>query len=177
MSIRRRDEMGVSKRRTEWRPRHVRWQSGSHGRAAIGDLVKRLRMARAMNGVMIKDLESERRVLAVDLRHVLSALGARALASEWRVREVWAEGDAKPDLEAFDGSELISGQRLVALAQNVSQIIDGEFRAFESGQRLPWVVVEAVDSTYYAVRSEDPSVLAPVRSAFHDVTDYEHPVA
>ena len=68
-----------------------------------------------MTGVMIKDLESERRVLAVDLRHVLSALGARALASEWRVREVWAEGDAKHELEAFDGSELISGQRLAAI--------------------------------------------------------------
>jgi hypothetical protein len=130
-----------------------------------------------MNGVIIKDLESERRVLTVDLRHVLSALGTRVLASEWRVREVWAEGDAKTELEAFDGSDLISGQRLAALAQNVSQIIDGEFSAFESGQRLPWVVVEAVDSTYYAVRSEDPSVLAPIRSAFHDVTDYEHPVA
>jgi len=126
---------------------------------------------------MIKDLEAARNVLAVDLRHLLSALGPRALASEWRVREVWAEGDAKPQLEAFDGSELIAGQRLAALAQDVSQIIDGEFSAFESGQAAPWVIVEAVDSTYYAVRSDDPSVLAQVRSAFQDVTDYEHPVA
>jgi len=130
-----------------------------------------------MNGVMIRDLEADRRVLAVDLRHVLSALGPRVLASEWRVREVWAEGDAKPHLEAFDGSELIAGQRLAALAQDASQIIDGEFSAFEPGKSTPWVVVEAVDSTYYAVRSDDSSVLAQVRSAFHDVTDYEHPVA
>ena len=130
-----------------------------------------------MTGVMIKDLEPDRRVLAVDLRHVLSALGSRALASEWRVREVWAEGNAKPQLETFDGSELIAGQRLATLADGVSQIIDGEFSAFERGQSEPWVVVEAVDSTYYAVRSDDSSVLAQVRSAFHDVIDYEHPVA
>jgi len=126
---------------------------------------------------MIKDLETGRNVLAVDLRHVLSALGPRALASEWRVREVWAEGDAKPQLEAFDESELIAGQRLAALAQDVSQIIDGEFIAFESGHSEPWVVLEAVDSSYYAVRSDDSSVLERVRSAFHDVTDYEHPVS
>ena len=130
-----------------------------------------------MNGVMIKDLMPDRRVLAVDLRHVLSVLSPRAVASEWRVREVWAEGDAKPRLEALDGSELIAGQRLAALALDVSQIIDGEFSAFDPGRNAPWVVIEAVDSTYYAVRSDDSSVLAQVRSAFHDVTDYEHPVA
>jgi len=128
-----------------------------------------------MNGVMIKDLESERRVLAVDLRHVLSTLGPRALASDWQVREVWAEGDSKAELEAFDGRQSVPGSRLAALAQNVSQVIDGEFSAFESGQKVPWVVVEAVDSTYYAVRSDDSAVLAQIRSAFHDVTDYEHP--
>jgi hypothetical protein len=125
---------------------------------------------------MIKDLETERNVLAVDLRHVMSALGPRALLSEWRVREVWAEGDAKSHLEAFDGSELVVGQRLAALAQATSQIIDGEFSAFEPGESAPWVIIEAVDSTYYTVRSEDSSVLAQVRGAFHDVTDYEHPM-
>src|SRR5260221_8174673 len=129
----------------------------------------------AMNGVMIKALEAERRVLAVDLRHVLSTLGPRALASDWQVREVWAEGDSKAELEAFDGRKLVPGALLAALAQNVSQIIDGEFSAFESGHNVPWVVVEAVDSTYYAVRSDDSAILAQVRNAFHDVTDYEHP--
>src|SRR5882762_9693058 len=122
-----------------------------------------------MKAVRISDMESQRRVLAVDLRHVLSALGTRALASEWRLRAVWAEGEAKQELEAFDGRELISGGLLAALAQKVSQIIDGEFSAFESGERLPWVVVEAVDSAYYTVRSNDASVLAQIRSTFHDV--------
>lgn len=126
---------------------------------------------------MIKDLEAERPVLAVDLRHILSALGPRALTSEWRVREVWAEGDAKPQLEALDERERVAGQRLAALAQDVSQIIDGEFTAFEPGHGTPWVVVEAVDSAYYTVRSNDSSILARVRTAFTDVTDYEHPVA
>jgi hypothetical protein len=128
-----------------------------------------------MKGVMIRDLEVERKVLAVDLRHVLSTLGRRALGSDWRVREVWAEGDSKAELESFDGSELVPGSRLATLAQNAYQIIDGEFTAFESGQDVPWVVVEAVDSAYYAVRSHEPAILAQFRSAFHEVTDYEHP--
>jgi hypothetical protein len=128
-----------------------------------------------MKGVMIKDLAPERRVLAVDLRHVLTTLGPRALGSDWQVCGVWAEGDSKAELEAFDGRQFVPGSRLATLAQNVSQIIDGEFIAFESGQGVPWVVVEAVDSTYYAVRSDEPAILAQIRSAFREVTDYEHP--
>ena len=129
-----------------------------------------------MNAVMIKDLKSTR-VLAVDLRHVLAALGPRALASDWRVCEVWAEGDAKPEFRAFDGSQLVPGRGLATLADRVTQIIDGEFSAYELGNASAWVVVEAVDSFYYTVRSEDSGVLAQIRGAFHDVTDYEHPVA
>ncbi len=130
-----------------------------------------------MNGIMIKDLEPNRNALAVDLRHVLSALGSRALNSEWRVLEVWAEGTAQSEFESFDGSELISGQRLATLACNVRQVIDGEFSAFEHGNKSPWVVIEAVDSTYYTVRSDEATILAKVRSAFVDVADYEHPAS
>jgi hypothetical protein len=128
-----------------------------------------------MNAVKIRDLESGRNVLAVDLRHVFSALGSRALDSEWRVRGVWAEGAAEAELNAFDGNELVSGQRLATLAQNVIQVIDGEFSAFDPGNKVPWVIVEAVDSSYYTVRSDDTNVLAKIRSAFGDVADYAHP--
>src|SRR5262245_24059119 len=108
---------------------------------------------------MICDMEQNRGFLAVDLRHVLAALGEHALSSDWRVRDVWATGNATPELESLDETQVISGQRLSELAQNVDQIIDGVLSAFERGCSLPWVVVEAVDSSFYAVHSNDATGL------------------
>lgn len=130
-----------------------------------------------MKAVMIRDMEPQGRFLAVDLRHVLSAFGQRALASEWRVRDVWATGDATPELESLDEQQVIRGVRLAQLAQNVVQIIDGVFSAYELGSASPWVIVEACDSSYYAVHSVEPSVLDQIRQAFHEVAPYEYEVA
>jgi len=129
-----------------------------------------------MPAVRIHDLQPDRRVLAVDLRHVISVLGDRALLSFWRVRDVWATGDATEELEALDEGAAISGRRLLELSQRVVQIIDGVFSAFESDSPLPWVVVEARDSSFYAVHSDEDSVLAAVRHSFHSVVSHEYPV-
>jgi hypothetical protein len=130
-----------------------------------------------MKTVLIDDMRSDIHVLAVDLRHVLVALGDRATNSKWRVRDVWATGDDSAEqLQSLEGATAVTGQRLRELAQDVTQVIDGVFSGFESGSVEPWVVVEAVDSSYYLVRSDDPSVLDLIRSTFHHVTDYEQPV-
>jgi hypothetical protein len=130
-----------------------------------------------MKTVLIDDMRSDIHVLAVDLRHVLAALGERATNSQWRVRDVWATGeDSAEELQSFDDTTTVSGQRLLQLADDVIQVIDGAFSAFESGSVEPWVVVEAVDSSYYLVRSDDASVLDTIRSTFHHVSDYEQPV-
>lgn len=89
---------------------------------------------------------------------------------------VWAEGDYKATLEAIDEDDPVLGQNLIRMANNVSQIIDGKFTAFESGCSDPWVIVEAVDSSFYTVRSNDTSVLAKIRTAFRDVSDYQQPM-
>jgi len=99
-----------------------------------------------MEAVMIRDAEPQGRFLAVDLRHILAALGQRALRSEWRVRDVWASGNASPDLENLDERRLVSGQRLADLAQNVVQIMDGTFKAYDPEDISPWIIVEARDS-------------------------------
>jgi hypothetical protein len=108
---------------------------------------------------------------------VLAALGERGTNSEWRVRDVWATGDdaSAAELGSLDGTIAVTGQRLRELAEDVTQVIDGVFSAFESGSVEPWVVVEAVDSSYYLVRSDDPSVLDVIRNTFHHVSDFEQP--
>jgi hypothetical protein len=126
-----------------------------------------------MKTVLIDDMRSDIRALAVDLRQVLAALGDRAVASEWRVQDVWATGDSAEVLGSFDGSLAISGDRLRELADGAHQVIDGVFTGVDAGCSDPWVIIEAVDSSYYLVRSDDVVVLEAVRSAFRSVRDYE----
>ena len=126
-----------------------------------------------MKAVKIRDMQPGRRMLAVDLRHVLDALGARVSASSWRVRDVWALGDAAPELEALDEQQAVSGARLRELAQGVYQVIDGVFSGSDPGTSSRWVVVQALDSSYYVVHSDESAVLDTIRHAFHDVSDAE----
>lgn len=130
-----------------------------------------------MQAVMIRDMVAGGGYLAVDLRHVLDALGGRALDSLWRIDGLWATDDTEAkELERL--SELqqpIPGRALKTAADRVVQVIDGEFAAFEPGRDEPWVTVEAVDSTYYTVRANDPAILKAIRDCFRDVSDYEHP--
>jgi hypothetical protein len=129
-----------------------------------------------MKAVKIEDMQIGRNFLAVDLRHILTALGERAITSDWRVRDVWATGNSEKQLASLDEQQTISGLVLKELADNVVQIIDGVFSAFERGHSQPWVVVEAVDSSFYTVHSDEPLVLDNIRNKFQQVTNYDQPV-
>jgi len=86
-----------------------------------------------MQGVKIRDMRADGGCLAVDLRHVLDALGSRVAVSTWRVHGVWALGDAAEALEVLDEEHAISGAQLIQLAQGVYQVIDGVFAGSEHG--------------------------------------------
>jgi hypothetical protein len=129
-----------------------------------------------MPAVMISDMMPDQRFLAVDLRHVLQCLGSRALASEWRVRDVWATGDSASALEGIEAKSTIPGAALNDLAHKVSQVIDGVFTGSDPGSATAWVVIEAVDSTYYVVSSPESAVINSIRCTFRDVSDYDQPL-
>ena len=130
-----------------------------------------------MQALRIHDMEPGGRFLAVDLRHVLDALGDRGLDSSWQIDGLWAtpETEVNPLERLANQQEPVPGRALKDAANNVDQVIDGEFLAFEPAQDHPWVIVEAVDSSYYTVRSKDLAVLWSIRDHFRDVSDYEHP--
>jgi hypothetical protein len=130
-----------------------------------------------MRAVRIHDMEPGGRFLAVDLRDVLDCLGERALESSWQIDGLWTipESEANPLERLANRQEPVPGRALKEAANNVGQVIDGEFVAFDPGQDKPWVIVEAVDSSYYTVRSREPPVLSSIRDRFHDVSDYDHP--
>jgi hypothetical protein len=50
-------------------------------------------------------------------------------------------------------------------------VIDGEFEAYASGAVEPWLVVKAIDSSWFEVWSDDPDVVARVRKNFREVSD------
>jgi len=130
-----------------------------------------------MKGIVIRDMVNQD-YLAVDLRHVLDLLGERAINSQWQALEIWAteKGDtgAARELEELAESHIpIAGNRLHRIANNLVQVIDGEFRAFEHGESSPWVIIRAIDSSYYEVFSPQKKVLSTVRGAFSDVSDCE----
>ena len=117
-------------------------------------------------------------MLAVDLRHVLKALGPRTFDYFWQVsaetsfnEPLFATGHKADELEQLSTSGTrIPGPAMLDLAENVTQVIWGEFRAFEEVAAIePCVIVRAVDSTFYEVISNDPAVHDSLKRAFRDV--------
>jgi hypothetical protein len=56
------------------------------------------------------------------------------------------------------------------LSRSIMQVIWGEFRAYEDVHvSKAWVVIRAIDSSFYEVASNDPAVHDAIRGAFRDV--------
>ena len=128
-----------------------------------------------MQGIRIRDLDEDN-YLVFDLKEVLSALGQRALKSEWRcsVEEFLSSEDDYASLEsAYNSGRRIAGNELYGMAERTHQVIYGVFEAFEPGGEAPWVRVEAVDSSFCEVFSLDRKVLAAVSTAFNTVERVE----
>jgi hypothetical protein len=118
--------------------------------------------------------------IVIDLRHVLVTLGTRAYESSWEVDGVQSQdeplmvvGDTVAGrLEALAQTNTrITGEELTKLAGSITQIIWGEFRAYDIGCERPWVVVRAFDSSWYEVTSDETAVIRQIESAFLDVRE------
>jgi hypothetical protein len=103
----------------------------------------------------------------------------RAIRVAWnldpgpRLRGVEAmPGEAAAALEAIsDSTNSVDGPTFVALAQRTTQIVGGEFRAYDEGNEEPWIVVRAVDSSPYDLESNDRELLERIRRSFRMVDD------
>jgi hypothetical protein len=125
--------------------------------------------------------------LALDLRDLVDLLAPRSLEATWTVSPVGLrdrrDGTASEEfmmtgpgevgqdkLEQFAASgSSVSGAMLSKAAHEAHQVIWGEFTATLPEQADPWVVIRAIDSTFYEVTSSDESVLGAIRAAFRDV--------
>lgn len=139
-----------------------------------------------MTALRVYDLKGH--VLALDLRDLLRLLAPRSLEARWVVSTVksskpgheWFEatgegGERLEGLAQDDGQ--LSGSELAALAEDTRQVIWGEFVGSVPTQPdKPWVIIRAVDSTFYEIVSEDEAVLDKVSSTYKDVRTGEAPI-
>lgn len=112
--------------------------------------------------------------LAFDLRDILAVLQPRAGNAEWEVyhadEEFWVTGEDTRAIEALVGSgERVPGKTLSSLANEIHQVIWGEFRAFDGAAAKPWVIVRAIDSSYFEIETDDDALAALVQQHFNVV--------
>ncbi|MDQ0455045.1 hypothetical protein [Rhizobium paknamense] len=126
--------------------------------------------------------------LAIQLMDVLRLLAPRSLQATWVISSVksskpgleWFEatGEGGEQLEALAANNAcLSGSDLACLAENTRQVIWGEFTARNSEQPgNPWVIIRAVDSTFYEIETDDETVLTTITSSYKDIRIGEPPV-
>ncbi|KYG99168.1 hypothetical protein [Bradyrhizobium sp. DOA1] len=124
--------------------------------------------------------------LALDLRDLLDLLAPRSREANWTVSTVrlhhpvlgsidefmvTGPGDQGEDqLEQFAADGLsVSGAELADAAHVTRQVIWGQFTATLPEQRDAWVVIRAIDSTFYEITSSDEAVLNAIQSTYMDV--------
>lgn len=139
-----------------------------------------------MTALRVYDLNDH--VLALDLRDLLRLLAPRSFEARWVVttvksskpRHEWFEatgqgGERLEELAQHNGQ--LSGSDLASLAENTRQVIWGEFVGWGPTQsEKPWVIIRAVDSTFYEIESDDEAVLNKIRSTYKDIRTGEVPI-
>lgn len=124
--------------------------------------------------VTIRIFDKEDRVLAFDLRDLLRLLAPLSLEAEWRVSpfedEFEATGEGAMRLEELaDNGGLITGNELLALAENTWQVIWGQFvGVLSGGSEKPWITIRAVDSSFYEIISSEETA-ATLKMHFNDI--------
>ena len=127
-----------------------------------------------MQGLKIKDLEQTELggFLNFDLKEILSAIGEPVIVSTWRCHNIECTGENAERLyELSEESQNVSGKELVEIAEGIFQTFDGELEAYRDGEEDPWLMVNAVDSSWFEVFSVDSAVLESIRSRFQDVSE------
>lgn len=127
---------------------------------------------RGMEAIRIYKRRSygDSQILAVDLIDILRLKEANVRASWWRLANVECVGPLADEfMQLGDEEATVSGEELLRLAAGVDQVIEGDFEAYWPGEAAPWLVVHAVDSTFYEIITKDRDLLNQLKARFHTV--------
>ena len=127
-----------------------------------------------MKAIRIRDLVPGKGYLAVDLLNTLALLENHLGPLEWVASDVWATGERSQELEALaEKGARIKSEQLLVLAKAVNQVIDGEFKGYLADAEKPWVIVRAVDSSWYELHCEDVAVIEQAKQRFKETKAIE----
>lgn len=121
-----------------------------------------------MDGIEIHDVHP-RGYLAFDLKEILGCLRQEVLERTWECRGIESTGETADTLEALENNAArVSGQKLVELAEQINQVIWGNFSGRLSSEVTDSLVIKAIDSSLWEVFGSR-ACLEKVRHAFCDV--------
>jgi hypothetical protein len=124
-----------------------------------------------MQGITITDQTTDG-FLAVNLIDILEAIAPGVLISKWQISNLECLGEAAEKLyQIADSEECISGELLLQLAADITQVIDGKFAGYRLNESQPWLIVTAVDSSAYDVETVDDKILGQLRQQFQQVSE------
>lgn len=139
-----------------------------------------------MAKLRIYDLKAH--ILAPDLKELLRLLAPRSLQATWTVSTVksseagheWFEatGEARDALEILaQENARISGTDFAALAEKTHQVIWGEFIGSKPTRPEElWIIIRAIDSTFYEIETDDEAVLKKISEKYKDLRTDDAPV-
>ena len=121
-------------------------------------------------------LDSRSTVLPFDLRHLLVEVAPETSNCIWRVSPgIECYGPAAAKLEQLSqSSRRLVFDELIEIAQDILQVVDGEFSGYSSKDEAPMIILRAVDSTYWDVGSTDECVLERLKSRFMEYQESLH---
>jgi hypothetical protein len=107
----------------------------------------------------------------VNLQNILRVIGESAVGSQWRCLNLWYIAMREETIhECRQRRRDFSGKDLLAFAASVHQTIDGEFIAKKDGSNKAWLIIKAVDSSWWEVWSTKPKVLEEIEKGFAKVS-------
>jgi len=129
-----------------------------------------------MLGIKIKDSKTSGgggSFLSFDLRDILAAIGEPAFISHWRCRDLcYTATGGEKFTEIREARRKLSGEEMMRFASEIHQTIDGRFEAHNGGgAKKPWLIILAVDSSWFEVWCSKREVLERVRTSFEKVSD------
>jgi hypothetical protein len=129
----------------------------------------------AIRVVTLRIFDLETGGLAFDLLDLLRVLAPRSLQANWTVSsfedefEATGEGAARLEELAESGGS-ITGDELLALAENTWQVIWGEFvGVLPGGSGKSLITIRAVDSSFYEIITSEEEIVATIKAHFNDV--------
>lgn len=111
------------------------------------------------------ELWDSQKNIFLTLREVLAPIAADCSTSNWEISShvdptgenfFWLGGDGDDAFDAIaDTGRRLPGPEFLALAERTSQVIWGVFRGYDEGAENPWIVLQAIDSSFWRCDTRD----------------------